>query len=383
MCKSGSNGEWWRLPRADALGYYLTAPLGPEIRWLAAPKGRWIIPQSASPGNELLMTPPLFSSPDPELARAAFAQKPRGIVDKVLTVAEAVRRFVQDGDYFASGGFGTNRIPTAVLHEILRQGKQGLGFAGHTTTHDFQILCAGNLTGRGQLLAKVDVSYIVGLEARGLSPHARRVVESGAVETLEWSNYTLALRFAAAAMGVPFLPARSLLGTDTLTHSAAKVIDCPFTGRKLVAVPALYPDVAAIHVHEADRYGNCRFTGTSVADIDLARAAKRVIITCERLVPHDAMRRDPHLTTIPFLCVDAVCEVPFGSYPGNMPGEYFSDEDHLRLWLEVERDPAAFRQFLDDHIYGVREFTEYLDLCGGLRRLQHLRQRELLLHLGR
>ncbi|MBY0512504.1 MAG: CoA transferase subunit A [Gemmataceae bacterium] len=326
--------------------------------------------------------PPLFSSPDADAARAAFAEKPRGLTDKVMPVAEAVRRFVRDGDYFATGGFGTNRIPTAVIHEVLRQGRQNLAFSGHTTTHDFQVLCAGNLTGRGQLLAKVDVAYVVGLEARGLSPHSRRVLESGTVECVEWSNYTLALRYTAAAMGVPFLPARSLLGTDTLAHSPAKTIACPFTGATLAAVPALYPDVAAIHVHEADRYGNCRFTGTSVADVDLARAAKRLIVTCERLVPHDELRRDPHRTLIPFVCVDAVCEVPFGSYPGNMPGEYFSDEDHLRLWLDVEKDPAAFRQFLDDHIYGVKDFAEYLDLCGGLRRLQQLRHRELLLHTG-
>lgn len=325
----------------------------------------------------------LFTSPASDAARAAFASKPRGLVDKVTTVAEAVARLVRDGDYFATGGFGCDRIPSAVCHEILRQRKQKLGFAGHTTTHDFQVLCAGNLTGRGATLARVDAAYIVGLEARGLSAHARRVVESGTVEVVEWSNYTLALRYAAAAMGVPFVPARSLLGTDTLKHSPAKEISCPFTGEKLVAVPALYPDVAAIHVHEADRYGNCRFTGTSVADIDLARAAKKLIITCERLVPHEEMRRDPHRTQIPFLCVDAVCEVPFGSYPGNMPGEYFSDEDHLKAWLEAEKDPTAFAQFLEDHIFGVSDFGAYLEECGGLKRLQELRHRELLLHMGK
>src|SRR3989442_820765 len=81
--------------------------------------------------------------------------------------------------------------------------------------------------------------------ARGLSPHARRVLESGTVQCVEWSNYTLALRYTAAAMGVPFVPARSLLGTDTFAHSPAKLIECPFTGAKLAAIPALYPDVAA------------------------------------------------------------------------------------------------------------------------------------------
>lgn len=319
-----------------------------------------------------------FTSPSSDAAREAFARKPRALVDKVCSVKDAVARLVHDGDYFCSGGFGSNRIPTAVLHEILRQGKQNLSFAGHTATHDFEVLCAGNRTGRGKTLAKVDISYVLGLEARGLSPHARRVIQSGDVETVEWSNYALALRFAAAAVGVPFAVTRAMQGTDTFERSAARPITCPFTGEKLVAVPALYPDVAAIHVHEADRFGNCRFRGTSVADIDLARAAKRLIITCERLVPHSEMRRDPHATQIPFLCVDAVCEVPYGSYPGNMPGEYFSDEEHLRAWLAVEQDEAAFAKFLEEHIFGVPDFPAYLEKCGGLRRLQTLRQREVL-----
>ena len=321
----------------------------------------------------------LFSDPSAEHARQFFAAKPRAMTDKLTTVADAVGRLVNDGDYLAIGGFGANRIPTAVVHEILRQGKQKLRFAGHTATHDFQILCAGNLTGRGQTLAAVDIAYVVGLEARGLSPHARRVMESGTVAVTEWTNYTLAVRFKAAAMGVPFLPVRSLLGTDTFKHSAACVVACPFTGERLAALPALYPDVAVIHVHEADRYGNSRLRGTTVADFDLARAAKKLIITCERLIPPDEIRRDPSLTAIPFWCVDAVCEVPFGSYPGNMPYEYFSDEAHLRRWLEVEADPAAHEEFLKTHIFGVKDFAEYLQLCGGLPRMQELRRQELLL----
>jgi glutaconate CoA-transferase subunit A len=322
----------------------------------------------------------LFVDPSADRGRAAMAQKPRAQIDKLTTVADAVARLVHDGDYLAIGGFGCDRLPIAVAHEIVRQNKQNLGFSGHTATHDFQILSAGNLTGRGQLLARVDIAYVVGLEARGLSPQARRVMESGEIECTEWSNYALALRYQAAAMGVPFLPARSMLGTDTYRHSAAKEIRCPFTQERLVALPALAPDVAAIHVHEADRFGNCRIRGTSVADLDLARAARRLIITCERLIPNDEIRRDPTLTAIPFFCVDAVCDVPFGSYPGNMPYEYFSDEAHLRLWLDVERDPARYRAFLDEYLFGVKDFSEYLQKCGGLPRLQELRHHELLLH---
>src|SRR5437588_10220485 len=116
----------------------------------------------------------LYVDPSAERARQGFAAKPRSLTDKLTTVADAVRRYVADGDYLAVGGFGCDRLPTAAVHEILRQGQQNLRFAGHTATHDFQILCAGNLTGHGKTLAKVDNAYIIGLEARGLSPHARR-----------------------------------------------------------------------------------------------------------------------------------------------------------------------------------------------------------------
>ena len=320
---------------------------------------------------------PLFTDPDPDAARAAFRRKPRALVDKRMSVSEAVARFVHDGDYLASGGFGANRIATAVLHEIVRQRKRDLGFAGHTATHDFQILAAGNLDG-ARLLARVDVAYVVGLEARGLSPQGRRVMESGQVEVSEWTNLALATRLKAAAAGLPFLPARIMLGTDTFRHSAARQITCPFTGKKLVALPALWPDVACIHVHEADAHGNCRIRGTTVADLELARASKRLIVTAERVVSTDEIRSAPHETVIPSFCVDAVCEVRYGSYPGNMPEEYYSDEEHLLEWLTVEKDPAALARFLDAHIYGVPDFAGYLESCGGAERIARLRAEERL-----
>ena len=119
------------------------------------------------------------------------------------------------------------------------------------------------------------------------------------------------------------------------------------------------------------------------AQLDAPCKDGRLIITCERLIPHEEIRRDPSRTLIPFFCVDAVCEVPFGSYPANMPYEYFSDEEHFRLWLEAEQDLDTFRAFLKKYIYDVANFSEYVALCGGLPRLQQLRQQEFLLHLGR
>jgi len=323
-------------------------------------------------------TGPLFTDPNPDAARAVFREKSRALTSKVLSVKEAVSRLIHDGDYLASGGFGANRIATAALHEMLRQRKKNLGFAGHTTTHDFEILAAGNLDG-GKLLARLDIAYVLGLEARGLSPQARRVMESGQVDVSEWTNYAMAVRLRAAAAGTPFIPTRNMLGTDTFKKSGAKEITCPFTGLKLVALPALYPDVSVIHVHESDCYGNCRIRGITIADLELARASKRVIITCERIVSNDEIRMVPESTVIPSFCVDAVCEVPYGSYPGNMPGEYFSDEKHLRQWLTVEKDESRLREFLKKYIYDVPDFESYLQLCGGIERMRQLRAQELLI----
>ena len=314
----------------------------------------------------------LFSPPDVDAARAFFAQKSRAMTDKRMSVTDAVSQLIQDGDYFASGGFGGVRIATAVLHEIVRQNKTGLGLSGHTATHDFQILAAGKCFDR------CDIAYVVGLERRGLSPNARRYLESGNVKMTEWSNATLGWRYKAAAMGVPFLPARSLLGTDTFKYSAAKEITCPFTGQKLLAVPALFPDVGVIHVHRADIYGNSQVDGIGIADYDMARACKHLIITTERFVSTDEIRKNPCQTFIPYWLVDAVCEVRYGSYPGNMPYEYYSDEEHLAEWLEVEKEESMLQAFLDKYIYGTRGFEEYLALKGGEARMQILRELEPL-----
>lgn len=318
----------------------------------------------------------LFLPPDIDGARRFFEEKTRARVSKLMSVSEAVGRFIHDGDYLASGGFGGVRISTAVLHEIVRQGRKHLGLSGHTATHDFQILAAGHSFDR------CDIAYIIGLERRGLSPNSRRVMESGEVCVTEWSNATLAWRYKAAAMGVPFLPCRTVLGTDVFKHSAARIITCPFTGQKLLAVPALNPDVGIIHVHRADEYGNCQIDGIAIADYDVARASKRVIITTEHLVGTDEIRREPLKTLLPYWLVDAVCHVRFGSYPGNMPYEYYSDEAHLAEWLEAEKDPATLEAFVDKYIYQTPDFGAYLALKGGAKRMAELHELEPLRRWG-
>ena len=316
----------------------------------------------------------LFTDPDPDYARTFFQKKSRKMVNKSMTLTKAIETFVHDGEYLALGGFGANRTPVAACHEILRQGRKNMGFAGHTATHDFEILCAG------EVFDRVDAGYIVGLEARGLSPCARRYMQTGKVKVTEWTNYSLSARLRAGAMGVPFVPTRNLLGTDTFEYSASMIIECPYTGKKLALQPALYPDVAVIHVHESDVYGNVRVRGILKSDNDLARAAKRVIVTCERLITNEEIRWNPTETTFPYFLVDAVCEVPYGGYPGTMAYEYFSDEEHLREWLKVEEDPVAFKEFLQRNIYDCKDHHEYINKNGGMEKMLQLRTIEHLLH---
>ena len=160
------------------------------------------------------------------------------------------------------------------------------------------------------------------------------MVESGQCQVIaEISNAGYQWRFLAAAMGLPFIPARDLLGTDTLKYSSAKVVTDPWSGKPICLLPACYPDVAIIHVTRCDCYGNAQIDGTLIEDFELARAARRLILTTEEIVPEEQIRDAPWRTCIPFYLVDAVVEVPYGSHPCQMPLHYYFDEDHIRAWM--------------------------------------------------
>jgi 3-oxoacid CoA-transferase subunit A/glutaconate CoA-transferase subunit A len=248
-----------------------------------------------------------------------------------------------------------------------------MAIAGKTAVHDVDVLIAGGVVDR------VDCAYAFGHELRGLSPTGRRAAESGRVRVVgELSNAAFQWRFKAAAMGLPWLPARVMLGTDTLRYSSSRVVEDPWTGLPLTLLPACYPDVAFIHVHRCDRYGNCQIDGTTIEDVDLARAAKRLVITAEKIVGEDEIRSHPDRTVIPYFLVDAVVEVPYGSHPGNMPGLYYSDEDHMAEWLYMTRSDEGVQEYLDKYVYGVTEFSEYIELVGGEEKMRHLERLERL-----
>jgi 3-oxoacid CoA-transferase subunit A/glutaconate CoA-transferase subunit A len=192
----------------------------------------------------------------------------------------------------------------------------------------------------------------------------------------EISNAGYQWRFLAGMMGIPFIPARNMLGTDTLKRSACKVAVDPWSGKPVCLIPAANPDVAMFHVPRCDMYGNAQIDGIVVEDFELARAARRVIVTTEEVVDGEAIRAHPWHTVIPYYVVDAVCEVPHGAHPTLMPYLYFFDEEHIAEWLEVSRTPEGARAYFERYVHGVRDFEEYLERVGGAEKRAFLQNVE-------
>jgi acyl CoA:acetate/3-ketoacid CoA transferase alpha subunit len=312
----------------------------------------------------------LIQPPDIEAFREwNRTKKSRKLVDKRMSEQEAISAFVYDGCYIGTELYGTVRCPMSLSRELVRQGKKDLRVCGQGVLELDLWMAAG-------LVKKLDITYI-GLEVYGTSNALRRAVESGQIETcVEWSNGSIAWRMKATAMGVPFLPTRSMLGTDMVKYSAAKVVEDPFTGLKVCLLPALILDVGIIHVHRADRYGNCQIEGITGFSAELARASKRLIISAEEIVDTDEIRRYPDRTIIPYYLVDAVVSAPFGSHPGEMAYIYGRDEDVIREWVESSKTADGAKAYLDKYVYGVADHTEYMKLIGEERLSQLIDERE-------
>jgi glutaconate CoA-transferase subunit A len=175
------------------------------------------------------------------------------------------------------------------------------------------------------------------------------------------------MRFRAGAMGVPFMPIRSMLGSDVLRERPEAIeMDCPYTNEKVLLVPALNPDVALIHVQRCDPFGNAQIDGLQFMDIDLAMAANKVVLTTERIISNDQIRRAPDHTKIPFFAVDAVVELPYGSAPHECYGVYEPMMRHMESYVaQVNKDPVKGMQaYLDEFVYGPKSWTEFLELIG-------------------
>jgi acyl CoA:acetate/3-ketoacid CoA transferase alpha subunit len=307
-----------------------------------------------------------FRQPDPDGFREHVRQhKDRRLINKVISEQEAVSRYVSDGDYVAYDQNIAVRGPGSLFREIIRQRKKDLWVMAKFTWTDVSLLVAGGC------VAKVDVGWME------TGPVINRAIKEGRVKLIEWSNGALAYRLLAGSLGVPYLPMRYLGGTDTFEHSGARLTEDPYTGAPVCVVPALNPDVALIHVHQCDIYGNARVFGAGVSPVEMAMASKKVIISTEEIIEPDAIRRQPQRTTIPFYLVDAVVHSPFGSYPGSTPGLYGAD---LEQWLAFAAAQVQGKtdEYLEQWVHSVASHEEMLEKRVGQTKLEALRKAETL-----
>ena len=305
---------------------------------------------------------------------------------KVMSLETAVRRFVADGCHLSVGGFTINRNPMAAVYEIIRRKKRGLHLYAHSNGQGVDELIGGGC------VEGLEIAYGGNGRFAPTCIRFRRAVETAGLAVEDYTNYQMTLRFAAGAMGVPFLPVRSGLGTDIVTQwgfgpemrrtdprlpdKKLCVIDNPFgqwaQTSKLVLVPAINPDVTIIHAQRADRAGTVRIHGLTFADVEQAKAARRVIVTCEELVDDDRLRDDPGANQLPFFCVDAVVHLPMGAYPTACYGYYDYDPAYLKAYGRQARDESLYQAYLDRYVFGTADHQTFLALqdAGQLERIQ-------------
>ena len=300
---------------------------------------------------------------DPDGFRAWVARnKSRALAPKLMSEQEAVSRFVQDGDYLVWDCNYLQRGPSSLLREVMRQRRRDLWACGKFTWVAVALLVDAGVVSRA------DMGFFMG------GPGMNRAIREGRFTVYEYSNVVVTARLRAGAAGVTFAPIRSLGGTDNFTYSGAKMLEDPYTGKPTVVVPALNPDVALIHVHQADQYGNARVFGMGISHAEAALASRKVILSAEEIIDSEEIRRDPGRTIIPYYAVDAVVEAPFGAYPGECAGYYASDTEHVaEVFGAMYGDKIG--DYLEKWVYGVSSHEEMLEKRVGTAKLLQLRRR--------
>lgn len=283
-------------------------------------------------------------------------------MSKVTTMKKAIADHVRDGDFLFIGGY-ICRTPFAAIHEIIRQGKKDLTITRSNAADDFDMLI-------GAGMVKRFIATFLSLGFHGLGRCYRRSLEQGIprkIEVEEYTNLSLPMMLLAGSLGMPFVPVRDMAGSDLMNvksflgDNKYKVIDSPFDGRPTVLVPALRPDLAIIHVQQADENGNAQIWGIG-GDCQVgANASQKVIVCCERLVDREVIGKDPSRTIVPDFKVVAVVEEPFGAHPGYTPGFYDVDFTFGNLYKEASGTVDGFQKFLEEWVLGIPNRTKYIE----------------------
>lgn len=295
---------------------------------------------------------------------------------KRSTLQEAVSS-IPAGSHVALSGFAIARCAMAFVREMIRQSIGGLTVSQCVGAMDAELLAAAGLVKR--------LVYGGGsLDRFGRLVRINAGIENGSILAEEYSSLSIAFRYLAASLGLPFIPIRSLSGSDLLTRlqersgSDIAFVEDPFGGERWLALRPLAPDVAVIQAQAADEEGNCWIMGPKWDNGEQARAAKRTIIIAERIVPGEMIRRHPERCIIPGLLVSHVVALPFSAHPTSVYREYDYDAGEIRRYVEAAKDAQALKRYLDKYVYGVKNHWDYLELVGGIARLDALRADPIL-----
>ena len=303
--------------------------------------------------------------------------------DKQIDLSEAAA-LIPDRATVSFGGFTTQRHPMAFIYELIRLGRRDLYLFGHSPGGDWDILIGAGCVKRVELAYEADEAF------NTIGPRWRLAVERGEIEWEDYSNFSMVARFTAGAMGIPFIPIRSLLGSDILAKQALTekqrstdprsspfkfhVMESPFNpDDRVVLVPSIHTDFCVLHVQKATAKGVVRIEGQTFADVQQALCTETLIITAEEIVEEDELRKEPERNLIPYLAVDHVCHVPFGAHPYSVFNYYDYDPLQLKIYHDSAKDDDGFQHYLDEYVHGVQSHDEYLEVVGGTARLGQLR----------
>jgi glutaconate CoA-transferase subunit A len=289
---------------------------------------------------------------------------------KLSTLAEAVAS-IPGGAHVALSGFAIARCAMAFAHEVIRQGITGLTVSQCVAAMDADILVGGGAVER--------IVYGGGSRGRFGQHHClNRGIQDGTLVAEEYSSLSMTFRYLAGSLGLPFIPIRSLRGSDILKRlqkvapSEIGYVDDPFTGDDWLVLKPLLPDVAVVQVQMADEEGNAWILGARWDNAEQVRASQRAIVITERLVSTEAIRRTPELTVIPGFRVSHVVHLPFSAHPSSVYHAYDYDADHMKQYADASKTPEGLRNYLDKYVYGARDHWEYLERIGSMEHLARL-----------
>jgi len=288
-------------------------------------------------------------------SRIFSLNKDHGFKNKLMSLEDAIS-LISNGDTVAIGGTVITRDPFGAIWQIIKSEKRNLTVVRTMMSFEGIILAVSGVA------KKLITSWIAIAGPFGVSKAFSELLASKKIDFEEWSHMGILLRFYAGAIGIPFIPTYTMIGSDILNKLNLKVMESPYGGGKVVLIPAIIPDVAVIHVQRADRFGNAQILGMPIQDKEIALASKKVIITAEEIVSEEYIRRNPEATDIPHFAVDAVVKLPLGAYPTECQGYYESDLNFLENLSRYDKEKGVegINEFIEKYIYGKNDFNDFL-----------------------